>query len=420
MAAAPPLTVLAPESAPRREPRLIAAGTTPLHRLDGELTVEVIDSVADLASRADDWDDLARAASEPNVFFERWFLAPALNAFPTGRPLAILLVHRGSRRKDVAPGLVGLFPCEQVRGRFGTRFLRTFGHDYCFLRSPLIRAGHEADVWRTVLDWADRSAFDVLDLPAIRGEGAQAQALVQALHERRALSLVSDMHVRALLPHDESAEAAIERALSSKQRHEYQRQFRRLGEQGAVEFRRLRDESEFSEWLEAFLCLEAQGWKGEAQTALSQSTWSRDFFQQAAGDAFARGQLQMLGLWCGGRPIAMKVNFLSGRGSFAFKIAYDESFARFSPGVQLELENIRLLHDAGLGWMDSCAAPEHPMINRLWAGRTIVQHLLVSLGSVRGNFAVGMRPVRRAWRRWRRPSAARPETHRVTASETSS
>ena len=33
----------------------------------------------------------------------------------------------------------------------------------------------------------------------------------------------------------------------------------------------------------------------------------------------------------------MKCNVLSGDAVFCFKIAHDETFARFSPGVQLEL-----------------------------------------------------------------------------------
>ena len=47
--------------------------------------------------------------------------------------------------------------------------------------------------------------------------------------------------------------------------------------------------------------------------------------------------------------VAMKCNFLSGAGSFAFKIAFDEAFARFSPGVQLEIDNVQAFHEQGKG-----------------------------------------------------------------------
>ncbi|MBK8375584.1 MAG: hypothetical protein IPL18_12200 [Sphingomonadales bacterium] len=55
-------------------------------------------------------------------------------------------------------------------------------------------------------------------------------------------------------------------------------------------------------------------------------------------------------------------------GSFSFKTAFDEDHARFSPGVLLQIENLKLLEKAGLDWCDSCAAQDHPMIDSLWVG----------------------------------------------------
>ena len=74
----------------------------------------------------------------------------------------------------------------------------------------------------------------------------------------------------------------------------------------------------------------------------------------------------MLALRLNGRRIACKCNFLAGPGSFAFKIAFDEAYARYSPGKLLEVENIRLAHERpGLEWMDSCADPFN---TGRWAG----------------------------------------------------
>jgi hypothetical protein len=86
----------------------------------------------------------------------------------------------------------------------------------------------------------------------------------------------------------------------------------------------------------------------------------------------------MLGLLVNGEPVALKCNILSGAGAFAFKIAYKEKFRRFSPGLQLELETIRRLHlQRSIQWMDSCAAPNHAMINSLWAERRTIQNVAV-------------------------------------------
>src|SRR6185436_15718227 len=110
--------------------------------------------------------------------------------------------------------------------------------------------------------------------------------------------------------------------------------------------------------------------------------------------AARRGRLMMLGLRLAGRWIALKCNFLSGEGSFAFKIAYDEEYARFSPGTLLELENIRRFHaQPELRWMDSCADPDHFMANRLWLDRRGLADLVTTTGRAAGELMVSSLPL---------------------------
>jgi hypothetical protein len=115
-----------------------------------------------------------------------------------------------------------------------------------------------------------------------------------------------------------------------------------------------------------------------------------------------------------GKPISYKCNFLAGDGSFAFKIAYDEGQSHFSPGVMLELENIKRVHcRREIAWMDSCASPEHPMIDRLWLDRRVIQSVVVPTGKGSGSFWVSVLPlIRWANRKIRRtkPSGA-PSIH---------
>jgi hypothetical protein len=79
----------------------------------------------------------------------------------------------------------------------------------------------------------------------------------------------------------------------------------------------------------------------------------------------------------------------------AFKITYDEAYAKYSPGVLLELENIRQLHQGCLSWMDSCAAPNRFMINQLWPERVEVQSLWLVPPHARGAWAVAALPLMR-------------------------
>jgi hypothetical protein len=83
----------------------------------------------------------------------------------------------------------------------------------------------------------------------------------------------------------------------------------------------------------------------------------------------------------------MLATLLSGDGALSFKTAFDEAYARFSPGVLLQLENLALLDDPALAWCDSCAAADHPMIDSLWRERRPIGRFSVAIGG-RGRRAV--------------------------------
>ena len=66
----------------------------------------------------------------------------------------------------------------------------------------------------------------------------------------------------------------------------------------------------------------------------------------------------------------MGVELDAGGRAFFWKIAYDETLAGYSPGVLLTRAlSRRLLAESRMNLVDSCAAPDHPMIDRLWPDR---------------------------------------------------
>ena len=86
-----------------------------------------------------------------------------------------------------------------------------------------------------------------------------------------------------------------------------------------------------------------------------------------------------------GRAIAATVALRSGHGAWFWKIAYNEDFARFSPGVMLSVELTgELLDDTTMLRADSCATANHPMIDHLWRERLSLADRLIG---VRGDTA---------------------------------
>src|SRR3954447_8746233 len=93
------------------------------------------------------WDALAREASEPNVFAERWFVAAGIRHLLPGGETWIMSVWRGGT------DLIGLLPVgiERRYGRTPVAHVENWAHHQSFLGTPLIRRGEEAAFWREIL-----------------------------------------------------------------------------------------------------------------------------------------------------------------------------------------------------------------------------------------------------------------------------
>ncbi len=148
---------------------------------------------------------------------------------------------------------------------------------------------------------------------------------------------------RAFLRSDQSSAAYFDAALSGKKRKELRRQDRRLGEAGALDFERDTCDEGLDAWITDFLALEQSGWKGRAGSALADAAATATLFRRNSAGAAQAGVLERLALTLDGKPIAMLANFLTPPGAFAYKTAFYEDYARFSPGVLLQRHNLALL-----------------------------------------------------------------------------
>jgi hypothetical protein len=84
----------------------------------------------------------------------------------------------------------------------------------------------------------------------------------------------------------------------------------------------------------------------------------------------ARNQVRIDEITVDGLLVASLVSFIDGGRLFTWKIAYHEDFARFSPGSQIIMALSKsILADAGIGFADSLATPDHPMIDQIWRER---------------------------------------------------
>jgi len=333
--------------------------------------------LVELAALVPEWSALAERALEPNVFYEPAF---ALAAAPVlGADAGAVLVWSAEPRR-----LVGFFPCRVETRRYGIRLplLAGWTHPYGPLGTPLVdRDAADEAVAAFLNHVADDPGLPKLLLMSYMVEdGPVCAAFARALVQRDAREARFGRHRRALLaPGDQRADY-MNAALTRKRSKKLARQRRRLAEAGEVAATLASDPNDVARAMEDFFAIEARGWKGAAGTAAAQMPAIRQFMIDAAAGLARDGQARVARLVHDGHAIAAGVLLQSGAGAWFWKIAYDETAARASPGVQLTLDlTDTILRDPGIAWCDSCATPDHAMIDRLWRERRPMVDRLIAL-----------------------------------------
>jgi CelD/BcsL family acetyltransferase involved in cellulose biosynthesis len=311
------------------------------------------------------WRELACRALEPNPFFEPEFVLPAAARLDSSTAALIVVAEPDGDWVACLPVL----PTARWK-RLPVAVLAAWRHLYCFLGTPLVAPGQPEEAMAQLVDQGLGSEFRprMLVLDWLRADGPLAAALGSVIDNRRGRTLRFEAFERAALERRDEPDY-LQHTLRPHHRRELRRLARRLAEEMGAPLE-VRDVSHDPAMIDRFIELEAAGWKGRLGTAFGSQPGHAQLFREVSDSFRAAGRLQLLALMAGERPAALKCNLLAGDEVFGFKIAYDESLARFSPGFQLEERMVSVFHEQmSERRMDSCAASDNDMINRLWPDR---------------------------------------------------
>ncbi|MBX3488010.1 GNAT family N-acetyltransferase [Parvibaculum sp.] len=340
--------------------------------------IVVLESADAMTPYLDCIDELTRASTDTNPQFESVTLAASMEHLQGGAAARVALVwsapDSGGKRQ-----LLGVFPYKSVRGHFGipAPVWSLWEHIHSYTITPLVRAGHERHAIRRFLDFADQSGAALVRFPVFEALGAFDAALDEVLHGRAWRE--TDRHERAFLQSDLDEDAYLATHIRKKKRKEFSRLWNRLAEQGDLKFVVHEGGEGTAAWVQRFLTLEAAGWKGKRGTALKVRPHERAWFEAICAGAAAQDKLVRTELTLDGKPVAMLASFRAGAGLYTFKIAFDEAYAKYSPGTLLMLKGIgAFLRDGRTEWVDSCAIPGHPMIDHIWAQRRTMRSVTVA------------------------------------------
>jgi len=335
-------------------------------------SITVLDNADALVPFMPALDELARSSRDTNPQFEAYALRAAMRHLSAEQRVHVALIWEDGAGGDGKRLLIGAFPYVEKRFYLGlpVKIWSIWMHIHSFIATPHVRAGHEASALRHFLDYADHAHVAMLRFPYLQADGAFDTALNEVARERGRSQGETDRHKRAFLQSSLMGEAYLDASMRKKKRKEYARLWNRMSEAGEVCFETRSDPEGVREWVDRFLELEGRGWKGRRGTALDKRGNESAYFRSICEEAGRAGKLHRTELSFDGKAIAMLASFRANEGAYSFKIGFDEAYSRFSPGAMLMLKVIEpFLNDDGIEWVDSCAIPNHPMIDHIWAER---------------------------------------------------
>jgi CelD/BcsL family acetyltransferase involved in cellulose biosynthesis len=330
------------------------------------------------------WQRLAGRAAEPNPFFDPAMAVPAARHLPGGGDDRLLAVHDGTE-------LAFALPVRQVARyrRLPLPAAVAWGHRHAFLGTPLLA---DQDATRAVgeaLDTLRRQGIELLALERVRLDGPvwralEAAAAADGLRLGAALRFERPIVLRRTEP------SYLDGRLSASRRKRLRRARRALErELGAPLATPDVAGGDPGDALERFLTLERSGWKGRAGTAIDSDPADGRFFRAAMASFAARGRLRIWALGAGGVDVASMCAVEAGDGLFHLKIAHDEAYARFSPGMQLELDVVDAFHrEQRSAWIDACTDDGPSPSELLYPDRAPMATLVVALGGARATAAL--------------------------------
>ncbi|MBP0614814.1 GNAT family N-acetyltransferase [Jiella sp. KSK16Y-1] len=333
----------------------------------------------------DELQHLSRRSIEPNVFFDPQFFVPAMPRLDERSVRLMVLRDEGPERSRLR--LLMPYTIERSFGFKGVSTIRAWVHPFGRLGTLPLDGD---DPQETLLGFFEMLVAqeaglpDVLVLPEIHTDGPFSAALQSAAASAGLPLQTVDAFDRAGLVKGDTTDYMRTTCASPRRRRELQRQRRLLEAHGPVQLRVSRDPPCVRAALEAFLTLEASGWKGKARSAMVLDRYRAAFAREAVNALAEQGRARIYSLLVGERPVASLVLLVQAGQAFAWKTAYDESFAKASPGQQLVDETTKaLIADPSIKSADSCAMPDNFIMNRFWPDRIPV-----------ATFVLGLRPDR--------------------------
>lgn len=280
---------------------------------------------------------LQQAALEPNIFIFPALVQAACGADPALK-FKIVLVWHGEE-------LVAAWPLLSKKTNLLSVLTPRY-HDYAMLSIPLLHRDHAHNALVEIFALLGKEKEKILHLPFV------SSALMQQFAGLADCKIISQQ-TRGTLLAQQDKEGFFASILSAGNGRSFRKQQHRL-ERLKVTYKVFVG-SEAQAMLPVFLSLEEKSWKGRRGTAISSNKRNRDFIADCV-EKMESGDIFISALMQDERPLAMGLILRTGGHVWFWKIAYDQTAAKLSPGVHYAKALAeQMLNDPYFIQADSCA-----------------------------------------------------------------
>lgn len=222
--------------------------------------------------------------------------------------------------------------------------LRSFTHPYAPLGNPLIAADAEDRLMAgeitsrlvQLIGIAFENGLPPLVLDYLERVSPLGHALADLDKNSPISTSMAEMGERASIQMENGKTPEL--PINKKRMREYTRLEKKLSALGTVSHEKATDTFDVLLRLEEYLLMETRGWKGRRGTSIHAIKRDAAFARQSVMDLAREGRCEIFTLRVNDFAIASTILFIMNGHYYPWKICFNESFARYSPGTQLMLK----------------------------------------------------------------------------------
>jgi len=345
-----------------------------------------------------EWAELEHRALEPNIYLSPFFVLPALSELtPDAKPILFAVYLQETKTRKLIG--VALFTLSSPRRYFPLPHLVAYQSEHSYLSGILIDSISSKQATHALLTHLAKPAtkWKAVRFGDCRMSGEQGQLIQEISAARGTHWHELYAYERAILrPHTVDG-VAYEACIQRVGGKDMNRRIRRLSDLGQVTSRVLKGAEVTDEVITQFLKLEDREWTRQSKTSLLAAGHER-FMREVCNNLRQNSRIFVYELLLNKQVIASAMNFRSGEAGFAFKIGWDQAYAKMSPGI---INEIWFMRDSPTQCSDclyiDSGASEGSFIDKVWPDRVKISTGLISTSRA-GNWTMwvieGIKSVR--------------------------